>query len=117
MVTLTNRSGRMLVFVLPHDAYCEAAKACACSRQPGRNGRLLPGSPTLPSGHSVAAPKASLAVPEVAETVRAGRVQVTAAKAHEAPATIAEPPRAAPAAEEPEPGEALRSLKKKRGRP
>jgi hypothetical protein len=117
MVTLTNRSGRMLVFVLPHDVYCEAAKECACSRQSGRNGRLLPSSLTLPSGHSVAAPKAILPVPEVSEAVRAGRVQVAASKAHEAPAVIAEPPRGAVPAEEPQPGEAPRSLKKKRGRP
>jgi hypothetical protein len=117
MVMITNRSGRMLVFVLPHDVYCKAAKGCACSREPGRNGRLLPSSLTLPSGHSVVAPKAILAVPDVTEAVRAGRVQVAASKANEGPAAIAEPPRAAVLEEEPQPGEALRSLKKKRGRP
>ena len=92
-VTLTNTSGRMQVFNLPHESYCAALGRCACrTPQPPRSAvvpvRELPGQPvrdrrpasaslTLPAGQAVTGlADAVLAAPDVARAVRSGVVLV-----------------------------------------
>jgi hypothetical protein len=77
VVTLTNRSGRMLVFVLAHDHYCRASEGCRCTLPPGRKQRRLASSLTLPSDHAIAdLPDAVLSVPKLAAAVAKGAVHV-----------------------------------------
>ncbi|HEU4406548.1 MAG TPA: hypothetical protein VFS43_14880 [Polyangiaceae bacterium] len=77
MIALTNKSGRMLTFVLEHAPYCVALGRCACTEVLGRNPRRLPGALTLPAGVPVMnLPEALLALPAVARAVRAGQVAV-----------------------------------------
>ena len=88
MITLTNRSGRMLVLNLPHAHYCEALGRCECTthQAPRLGVRQAPIAtetrPTCPSltlaaGHSATGlPEAVLAAPDVERAVRAGRVTV-----------------------------------------
>lgn len=77
MIALTNKSGRMLTFVLEHAPYCVALGRCACTEVLGRSPRRLPGALTLPAGLPVMnLPEALLALPAVARAVRAGQVAV-----------------------------------------
>jgi hypothetical protein len=92
-VTLTNTSGRMQVFNLPHESYCAALGRCACRspeapRPAPLTVRELPGQPvrarrpacaslTLAAGKGAAGlPDAVLAAPDVARAVRTGLVAV-----------------------------------------
>jgi hypothetical protein len=77
VIALTNKSGRMLTFVLEHAPYCVALGRCACTEVLGRSPRRLPGALTLPAGLPVMnLPEALLALPAVARAVRAGQVAV-----------------------------------------
>jgi len=49
-VSLTNTSGRCLVFVLAHEAYCQALGECRCEVEQGRCARRTAKSLTLASG-------------------------------------------------------------------
>jgi len=72
-VSLTNKSRRCLVFVLPHDTYCAAASRCACHV----GARRVPASLTVPSGLTVGGlDDAVLAVPDVIRAVREGALSV-----------------------------------------
>ncbi len=77
MIGLTNKSGRMMTFVLEHEPYCVALGRCACTEVLGRNPRRLPGALTLPAGLPVMnLPEAVLALPAVERAVRAGHLAV-----------------------------------------
>jgi hypothetical protein len=105
-VMLTNTSGRCQVFVLAHEAYCRALGECVCDMQPGRGGRRIARSLTLPTGmSSEELPDAMLAVPEIAAAVRRGELSVQRRKPE-----LLTTPTLAPAVESPS-----RQAKKKRG--
>lgn len=105
-VTLTNAKGRLLTFLLSHEAYCMACGECACSMQPGRGGRRLPASLTLASGVTLTnLPEAVLHVAGVAAAIRSGEV---ALKRQAPTATPSSPPSVAPEA-------AARASRKRRG--
>jgi hypothetical protein len=77
VIALTNKSGRMLTFVLEHAPYCISLGRCACAEVLGRNPRRLPAALTLPAGLPVMnLPEALIALPAVARAVRAGQVVV-----------------------------------------
>ncbi|RJS14143.1 hypothetical protein DRW03_35465 [Corallococcus sp. H22C18031201] len=115
-VTLTNALGRLLTFLLSHEAYCLACGECACSLQPGRGGRRLPASLTLAAGVSLAGlPEAVLQVASVAAAVRRGDVAVKRQVAQEARAPVSSPALPAPSHSMPE--AAARAPRKKRGAP
>jgi hypothetical protein len=77
VIALTNKSGRLLTFVLEHAPYCVALGRCACTEVLGRNPRRLPGALTLPAGLPVMnLPEALLVLPAVARAVRAGQLAV-----------------------------------------
>lgn len=85
-VSLTNTSGRCLVFVLGHETYCRARGTCACDVGAGRGARRTPTSLTLASGvTSFELDDAVLAVPEVVRAARWGELSVKR--------SVAEPPR------------------------
>ena len=76
-VSLTNKSGRCLVFVLAHETYCKALGACRCDVVQGRRARRTPKSLTLPSGvtsHSL--DDAVLSIPDVVRAVKRGELVV-----------------------------------------
>lgn len=76
-ITLTNKTLRCLVFVLPHESYCQAACACACRHMPGRRERRIASSLTLAAGTSVHdLGDAVLEVPEISKAVRQGALSV-----------------------------------------
>ena len=65
-VSLTNTLGRLQVFVLPHETYCEALGKCACELRDARSGTRIPGSLTLPTGETIdELPDAILSVRDV----------------------------------------------------
>ena len=85
-VSLTNTSGRCLVFVLAHETYCEALGECRCEVEQGRRPRRTARSLTLASGvTSPTLDDAVLAIPEVVRAVKRGELTV---KRH-----VPEPPR------------------------
>ncbi len=105
-VLLMNTSGRYQVFVLAHETYCRALGECACALQPGRGGKLIARSLTLPTGMSSQEfADAVLTVPEIAAAARRGELSVQRRKP-ELPST----PTLAPATEPPS-----RQARKKRG--
>lgn len=74
-VTLTNTSGRLRVFILPHDTYCQALGGCDCGFTLGRPVRRLPTSVTLPVGIAVRdLPDAVLAIAEIGTAIRRGEL-------------------------------------------
>ncbi len=76
-VKITNSSGRMKVFNLTHDAYCEASSECACTMVGGRNSRRIPSSLTIPTGAVIMnLPDAVLRVPEIARSIALGELRV-----------------------------------------
>lgn len=76
-VSLTNTSGRCLVFVLAHETYCEALGECRCAVEPGRRARRTAKSLTLTSGvTSPALDDAVLAIPDVVRAVKRGDLSV-----------------------------------------
>ena len=94
MIALTNKSGRLLTFVLEHEPYCVALGRCGCTEVPARPPRRLPGALTLPAGLPVMnLPEAVLALAPVARALRAGQVAVAPMPPQEAEA--ARPRRAA----------------------
>ncbi|MCU0687954.1 MAG: hypothetical protein MUF34_37870 [Polyangiaceae bacterium] len=77
MIALTNKSGRLLTFVLEHEPYCVALGRCACTEVLGRSPRRLPGALTLPAGLPVMnLPEALLTLPAVSRAVRTGQLVV-----------------------------------------
>ena len=76
-VTLINTSGRIKCVTLPHEIYCKALGRCVCTMTPGRNARRIPTSLTLAAGARLElVDEAVLAVPEIANAVRAGEMRV-----------------------------------------
>ena len=74
-VTLTNTSGRLQAFDLPHHTYCKALGQCACTHT-GRT--RICRSITLPAGTRRAGlPEAVLSVPGVAFALERGRLRLT----------------------------------------
>jgi hypothetical protein len=77
-VTLTNHLRRMLVFVLPHEQYCERLGRCVCTEISGHNPRRFPDSLTLPALSTLDVEDAVLAVTDVQNAIRKGDVTATA---------------------------------------
>jgi hypothetical protein len=76
-VSLTNTSGRCLVFVLAHETYCKALGECRCEVEPGRRARRTATSLTLASGvTSSALDDAVLTIPDVVRAVTRGHLSV-----------------------------------------
>lgn len=76
-VSLTNTSGRCLVFVLAHETYCQALGDCRCEVEQGRRPRRTAKSLTLASGvTSPALDDAVLTIPEVVRAVKRGDLSV-----------------------------------------
>ncbi len=76
-ITLTNSSGRLKTFTLPHESYCKARGRCACAMTPGRDARRVPSSLTLAADARLeGVDEAVLAVPEVERALRAGELCV-----------------------------------------
>jgi len=76
-VTLTNTSGRLKTFTLPHESFCAARGRCACAMTPGRDPRRVPSSLTLAAEARLeGVDEAVLAVPEVDRALRAGALRV-----------------------------------------
>ena len=76
-VSLTNTSGRCLVFVLAHETYCQALGDCRCEVEQGRRARRTAKSLTLASGlTSPALDDAVLSIPDVVRAVKRGDLAV-----------------------------------------
>lgn len=76
-VTLINASGRLKVFVLPHETYCKARGRCACTVMPGREGRRIASSLSLAaSARLEELDEAVLTIPEVERAARSGDLRV-----------------------------------------
>jgi hypothetical protein len=76
-VSLTNTSGRCLVFVLAHETYCQALGDCRCEVEQGRRARRTATSLTLASGvTSPALDDAVLTIPDVVRAVKRGDLSV-----------------------------------------
>jgi len=76
-VTLSNTSGRLKTFTLPHESFCAARGRCACAMTPGRDPRRVPSSLTLAAKTRLeGVDEAVLAVPEIDQTVHAGELRV-----------------------------------------
>jgi len=76
-VSLTNTSGRCLVFVLAHETYCKALGECRCDIEPGRRARRTARSLTLATDvTSPALDDAVLTIPDVVRAVKLGDVSV-----------------------------------------
>lgn len=76
-VSLTNTSGRCLVFVLAHETYCKALGQCRCDVEPGRRARRTARSLTLASGvTSPALDDAVLTIPDVVRAAKRGDLAV-----------------------------------------
>lgn len=76
-VSLTNTSGRCLVFVLAHETYCHALGECRCELEQGRRARRTAKSLTLTSGvTSPALDDAVLTIPDVVRAVKRGDLSV-----------------------------------------
>ena len=68
---LTNRTRRMLTFLLPHETYCEAHGECACVVVDLDRGTRVPSSLTLPAGEPARdVSDAVLTVREIAKAVK-----------------------------------------------
>ncbi|WP_342379440.1 hypothetical protein NVS55_08240 [Myxococcus stipitatus] len=76
-VSLTNTSGRCLVFVLAHETYCKALGECRCNVEQSRRARRTARSLTLASGvTSPALDDAVLAIPDIVRAVKRGDLSV-----------------------------------------
>ena len=76
-VSLTNTSGRCLVFVLAHETYCKALGECRCDVEEGRRARRTAKSLTLASDvTSPALDDAVLTIPDVVRAVKRGDLAV-----------------------------------------
>jgi hypothetical protein len=77
MIALTNLSGRIKSFDLPHETYCKARGDCACTLLPGKEQRRICASITIPAGKSLRnLPDAVLEVPAVRRAIKAGLLSV-----------------------------------------
>lgn len=75
-ITLINTTRRMKVYNLPHNTYCKALGRCACTRLPGREGRRVCASITLPAGGFVnELPKAVFEVAEIHSDLKSGLIR------------------------------------------
>jgi len=82
-ITLMNTARRMKVYNLPHHTYCKALGRCACTPLPGRDGRKVCASITLPAGGVLESlPEAVLEVADVLRDLCAGLL-----RAHSIPAS------------------------------
>ena len=79
-VSLTNTSGRCLVFVLAHETYCKALGECRCDVEKGRRARRTAKSLTLAS--SVTSPALNDAVLAIPDIVRAAKRSELTVKRH-----------------------------------
>jgi hypothetical protein len=96
-VSISNMSGRCLVFVLPHAQVCAALGRCRCAPPESRAGRPVAASLTLATGMTASGlPDAVLAAPDVVRAVQRSDVRVM----HEPDA--APSPEAAPASADPQ---------------
>ena len=76
-VSLTNTLGRLQVFVLAHETYCEAFGKCGCELRDARSGTRIPGSLTLPSGATIdGLPDAVLSARDVRAAHQRGALSV-----------------------------------------
>lgn len=76
-ISLTNTSGRCLVFVLAHETYCKVLGECRCEVELGRRARRTARSLTLASGVTgPALDDAVLTIPDVVRAVKRGEVSV-----------------------------------------
>ncbi len=76
-VSLTNTSGRCLVFVLAHETSCKALGECRCEIEHGRRARRMARSLTLASEvTSPALDDAVLTIPDVVRAVKRGDLSV-----------------------------------------
>ena len=76
-LTLENQSGRLRVYLLPHEPYCAALGRCACTFTSDRHSRRLASSLTLATGVTVETEEAVLSVPEIASALRAGDLRLS----------------------------------------
>jgi hypothetical protein len=77
-VSISNRSGRCQVFVLPHEVVCTSLGRCLCVPPERRSGRPVAASLTLATGMSATGlPEAVLRAPDVAKAISRSEVQVT----------------------------------------
>jgi hypothetical protein len=75
-ITLINKTKRMKTYNLPHETYCKALGRCACTKLPGRGGRSICASLTLPAGGLVYLLfEAVLEVADIIRDLRAGRLE------------------------------------------
>jgi len=76
-IILTNMSGRLKVFTLPHERYCKARGRCACTMTPGRDARRLALSMTLAAGTRLEGlDEAVLSVLDIERALRAGDLRL-----------------------------------------
>ena len=76
-VILTNTSGRLKTFTLPHESYCTTRGRCACAISPGREPRRIPSSLTLAADARLEGlDEGVLSVPEIERALRAGELRV-----------------------------------------
>ena len=76
-ITLTNTSGRLKTFTLPHESYCKARGRCSCTKTSGRDARRVPSSLTLAADARLEGlDEGVLSVPEIERALRAGDLRV-----------------------------------------
>jgi len=76
-ITLTNTSGRLKTFTLPHESYCKARGRCSCTSTSGRDARRVPSSMTLAADARLEGlDEGVLSVPEIERALRAGELRV-----------------------------------------
>ena len=111
-VSISNTSGRCMVFVLPHDPVCAALGRCQCEAAVRRQERPVAPSLTLATGMTATGlPDAFLEAPDVARAVRRGDVRIDREVE-----TATESPEPAEAAEKPRVDEGARpAISRKRG--
>lgn len=87
IISLVNKSGRCLVFTLPHETFCRALGVCRCAVEPGRRALRIATSLTLASGAKVSVEDAVLEVPDVVHALHRNElvVQPEAASSPSAP--------------------------------
>ena len=114
-VSISNTSGRCLVFVLPHDPVCASLGRCQCEPAARRQERPVAPSLTLATGMARSGvPDAFLEAPDLARAVRRGEVRVV--REVETPTESPDPLEPPEAAEKPRVDEGARpSISRKRG--
>jgi len=76
MVTITNRTRRMKVFLLPHDLICKATGKCHCGISKTDKTRLI-SSLTIPAeSRVVGLSQAILTLPEIQLAIKRGEIEI-----------------------------------------